>query len=75
MGNHREYKSYSPIFIGDNRMKIYRIYRNTKEYFDVSGEKCTETTDGEVKIYRDGKVTFKIFTKNVMGIEIIENNP
>ena len=56
-------------------MKIYRIYRNIKEYFDVRGEKCTETTDGEVNIYRDNKIVFKIYTKNVMGIEIIENNP
>ena len=74
MGNHRESKSYSPIFIGDDRMKIYRIYRNTKEYFDVRGEKCTETTDGEVNIYRDNKIVFKIYTKNVMGIEILEKD-
>ena len=53
-------------------MKIYRIYRNIKEYFDVRGEKCTETTDGEVNIYRDNKIVFKIYTKNVMGIEILE---
>ena len=55
-------------------MKIYRIYRNTKEYFDVRGEKCTETTDGEVNIYRDNKIVFKIYTKNVMGIEILEKD-
>ena len=56
-------------------MKIYRIYKTPEEYFEVRGERCTETTDGEVKIYRNDKVVFKIYTKNVMGIEIIENNP
>ena len=53
-------------------MKIFKIYKSPEEYFEVRGERCTESTDGEVKIYREGKVTFKIFTKNVMGIEIIE---
>ena len=53
-------------------MKIYRIYKTPKEYFEVRGDKCTENTNGEVKIYRDGKVVFKIYTKNVMGIEIVE---
>ena len=51
-------------------MKIYKIYKSPEEYFEVRGDKCTETTDGEVKIYRDGKVTFKIYTKNVMGIDM-----
>ena len=53
-------------------MKIYRIYKSTKEYFDVYGDKCTETTNGEINVYREDKLVFKIFTKNVFGIEILE---
>ena len=53
-------------------MKIYKIYKTPKEYFEVRGDKCTENTNGEVKIYRDDKVVFKIFTKNVIGVEIVE---
>ena len=55
-------------------MKTFKIYKTPKEYFEVRGDRCTETTDGEVNIYRDNKIVFKIYTKNVMGIEILEKD-
>lgn len=56
-------------------MKTFKIYKTPKEYFEIVGERCTENTDGIINIYRDGKIIFKLFTKNIMGIEILDNIP
>ena len=56
-------------------MKIFKIYKTPKEYFEVRGDRCTETTDGTLNIYRGKDIVFKLFTKNIIGVEILENNP
>jgi len=56
-------------------MKIFKIYKTPKEYFEVRGDRCTETTDGTLNIYRGKDIVFKLFTKNIIGVEIIKNNP